>query len=273
MLNQAHRSADFRRLVYARHEIGGRTFLARDLNGPRIVEALGDLDAAEHIAVMVPGNGHNQRNYLRNADQADSLHARGELLLATMQALAPSRRLAVITWVGYHTPANLAAAWTNGPARTGAPDLARLTQLLPASAQITLVGHSYGTTVCGLALTTSTATDCIALGSPGMGVWRHTQLGGVRLWAAQGDSDWIRWSPHLRVGSIGLGRAALHPELGAIRFRCGDVTGHCNYHRPASESLLNTARIAVGAYGSVSTTVATHLPEDVGTVHSPAMAA
>jgi hypothetical protein len=116
-----------------------------------------------------------------------------------------------------------------------------------------MIGHSYGSTVCGLALAAARADDCVALGSPGMGVWRGRQLGHrARLWAAQSESDWIRFFPRVRLGTVGLGRSPLHPELGATRIGTGDITGHCAYYTPGSESLLNIARIAVGHYDAVT---------------------
>ncbi|KRC31761.1 hypothetical protein ASE15_17995 [Oerskovia sp. Root22] len=240
-------------LRYGLQEFGDRTILACDPpGGARIVEALGDVATADHIAVIVPGNGHHLGNYLTD-DGPDSPRARGELLLRTMRALDPDARVAVVVWVGYHTPSDLAAAVSNVPAQEGAPELARLTHHLPRAAHLTLVGHSYGSTVCGLALATARVDDCVALGSPGMGVWHRDELGtGVRLWAAQAETDWIRHFPHARLGPLGLGRPPLHPALGATRFATGDVTGHSGYFLEDSESLLNIARIALGHVSGVT---------------------
>lgn len=249
-------------LRYAERDVDGHQLLACDPpGGARIVEALGDLVAADHIAVLVPGNGHHQGNYFTERGPV-APRARGQLLLRTMQELAPESRAAVVVWVGYHAPPGLAAAADSGPAVSGAADLARLTHYLPRSAHITLVGHSYGSTVCGLALARANVSDCVALGSPGMGVWRRAQLGDARLWAAQAPTDWIRHFPRVRLGRIGLGRSPLHPELGATRVGTGEVTGHCGYYTEGSESLLNIARIALGRYAEVS------LPEEAPTDES-----
>lgn len=241
-------------LHYGLREVDGRHLLACDPpGGARIVEALGEVATADHIAVVVPGNGHHLGNYF-DARGPVAPRSRGQALLRTMEALAPGRRSAVVVWVGYHTPAGLTASWTNGPAYRGAGDLARLTRFLPRSAHTTLIGHSYGTAVCGLALAEARAEDCVALGSPGMGVRRRAELGGTaRLWAALAASDWIRFFPRCRVGRVGLGRTPLHPELGALRFDTGDITGHCGYYTEGSESLRNIARIALGLYDEVTT--------------------
>ncbi|WP_084652993.1 alpha/beta hydrolase [Nocardioides insulae] len=242
-----------RPLRYRLLETEGRRLLACDPpGGTRVVEALGEVALADHIAILVPGNGHHLGNYFTERGPV-APRARGELLLRTMQALAPGSRVAVVVWVGYHAPRGLAAAVSNGPARAGAADLAELTRVLPRAAHLTLIGHSYGSTVCGLALAAGRAQDCVALGSPGMGVWRRHELGtATRLWAAQADSDWIRLFPRGRFRRIGLGRAPLHPALGATRFGTGDVTGHCGYYAEHSESLRNITRIAVGRYDEVT---------------------
>ena len=240
-------------LHYGSHHVDGHAVLACDPpGGTRIVEALGDVAMADHIAVVVPGNGHHLGNYFTDRGPV-SPRARGRQVLHTMAALAPGERVAVVVWVGYRTPSGMASAFSNGYAREGADDLARLTHYLPRSAHLTLIGHSYGTAVCGLALPTARAEDCIALGSAGMGVWRSDELGtGTRMWAAQTESDWIRFFPHGRIGRLGLGRPPLHPAIGARRFGTGDITGHCGYYTAGSESLRNIARIAVGRYDAVT---------------------
>lgn len=240
-------------LRYTPRQFGDHLLLACDApGGVRVVEALGDVASADHIAVIVPGNGHHLGDYFTEQGPV-APRARGELLLRTMQALDPTARCAVVVWIGYHAPAGLAAAVSIDPARAGAGDLARLTGYLPRAAQLTLIGHSYGATVCGLSLPGARADDFVALGAPGVGVWRRDQLGRrTRLWAAQASSDWIRHFPHARLGRIGLGRSPLHPAIGATRLGTGHITGHCGYYTEGSESLRNVARIALGRYDEVT---------------------
>lgn len=244
-------------LHYELRDVDGRRLLAADPpGGPRIVEALGEVATADHIAVLVPGNGHDQQSYLHD-DGPESVRAHGERVLRTMRDLAPGSEVAVVIWVGYRTPSGLVTAASSRPARDGAADLARLTRFLPRSAHLSLVGHSYGSTVAGLALAAPDVEprvdECVALGSPGMGVRRREELGArTRLWAAQGPSDWIRFFPRATVGHLGLGRAPLHPALGATRFSAGDIVGHSEYYAEGSESLRNIARIAVGLHDDVT---------------------
>lgn len=245
-------------LRYAMQDVGGHTLLACDPpGGIRIVEAFGDVAMADHIAVVVPGNGHHLGNYFVDRGPV-SPRVRGELVQRTMASVVPGERVAVVVWVGYRTPAGMAAAFFNGPAQEGAADLARLTHYLPRSAHVTLIGHSYGSAVCGLAMPSARAEDCVALGSAGMGVWRREELETTaHLWAAQTESDWIRFFPHGRIGRLGLGRPPLHPAMRATRFGTGDITGHCGYYSEHSESLRNIARIAVGRYDEVTPPSAT----------------
>jgi hypothetical protein len=251
-------------LRYAIRDVDGHHLLARDPDGGRrVVEAIGDVALADHVAVLVPGNGHHLGNYFTETGPV-APRARGQLLLDTMRAIDPDVRSAVVVWVGYHAPDGLAAAASNRPARDGAADLARLTHHLPRAAHLTVVGHSYGSTVAGLALADSRADDLVALGSPGLGVWRGDELGTqARLWAAQAESDWIRFFPRVRLGGLGLGRSPLHPALGGTRFDTGDVTGHCGYYAPGSESLRNIARIALGRYDDVTPAGTTSVPTDL----------
>ena len=230
--------------------IGPRLLACDPPGGARVVEVFGDAATADHIAVVVPGNGHHLGNYFTSTE-AHSPRSRGQLLLRTMQAIVPESRSAVVVWLGYHSPPEWYNAITNVPAYAGAQDLANLTHYLPRAAHLSLIGHSYGSTVAGLALATARAEDYVALGSAGMGAVRRSELGtGTRLWAAYGETDRIRLVPRVRVGRLGLGRGPL--ELGATRFGTGDIQGHCGYYTEGSESLLNIARIALGRYDEVT---------------------
>ncbi len=62
-----------------------------------------------------------------------------------LRTLGPNDRVAVIVWVGYRTPwGGFLESFSRTLAELGAIDLARLTRILPRSAHVTLVGHSYG---------------------------------------------------------------------------------------------------------------------------------
>ncbi|MGC5627758.1 alpha/beta hydrolase [Georgenia sp. Z1344] len=257
LLRSIPRNADpdfpYAPLAYTPRTVEGHKLLALDPpGGPRVVEVFGDLVTADHIVVMVPGNGHHQGNYFR-ARGPLALRSRAQLMLATTAGIDPEARVAVVAWVGYRTAPDLRASFAIRYAREGAGDLARLTHYLPRSAHLTVVGHSYGTTVTGLALADARIDDVVALGSPGMGLRHRTDTGRrARIWAAQAPTDWIRHFPRVRFGPLGLGRSPLHPAFGAVRIGTGDITGHLAYYDEGSESLLNAARIALGRFAEVT---------------------
>ncbi|GHC81148.1 hypothetical protein GCM10007079_20600 [Nocardiopsis terrae] len=218
----------------------------------RIVEELGDAATADHIAVLVPGNDNYLGNYF-NQKRLTRPRVNAQTLLDTMRLVAPGERVAVVVWVGYRTPRGFREAFSRRPALEGYRDLVRLTEFLPSTARVTLVGHSYGTVVCGLALEQGRVSDCVALGSPGMGVRERAELGfGGNLWAALGPNDWIRFFPRGHVGEIGHGPSPVRRGYGARLFETGDIPGHCSYYQQGSESVRNIARIAVGRHAEVT---------------------
>ena len=161
--------------------------------------------------------------------------------------------VAVIVWVGYRTPWGFLESFSRTLAERGAIDLARLTRILPHSAHVTLVGHSYGAVVCGLALPSARVDDCVVLGSPGMGTSSREDLCFAgNLWAALGPSDWIRYFPRVKIGRLGHGPSPVRAQHGAVVFDTGAIRGHCGYFADASESLRNIARIGLGRYDEVT---------------------
>ena len=85
-------------------------------------------------------------------------------------------------------------------------------------AAVTLIGHSYGAIVVGLAAPRLPEVhDLVALGAPGMGAGRAADLGGARVWSALAAEDWIRRIPQVRLFDLGHGRRPSSPEFGARR--------------------------------------------------------
>lgn len=240
-------------LSYEEQEWNGIRLLAYDECGDgRIVEVLGDLATADHIAVLVPGNDNYLGNYF-DPNRPTRPRVNGMTVLRTMAEIAPQGRFAVVVWLGYRTPNGFVEAVSRRPAQRGAGDLARLTHMLPQSAHITFIGHSYGAVVCGLALARARVDDCVVLGSPGMGGASVAELGfSGRLWAALGAQDWIRFFPRGKWKDVGHGPSPLRPGFGAIRFATGPIPGHCSYYAEGSESVRNIARICLGRYAEVS---------------------
>ncbi|MDT0301502.1 alpha/beta hydrolase [Streptomonospora wellingtoniae] len=243
-------------LEYGDAVVEGHRILAEDPSGSgRVVEVLGDLDGAEHVAVVVPGAGQTRDNFRANPAEPGTVPlANGRALYAAMRDRASMRETAVVVWLGYLPPQghSLELAGIVG-ARRGADALVRFTrEVLPADAHVTLTCHSYGTAVCGLAAAhANVADDVVALACPGMGVTDGAAIR-ARVWTTRAPDDWIRWVPSVRAGPVGLGADPMDPGFGAVRFDPGDISGHTQYYRPGSAALAATSAIAVGERAAVA---------------------
>ncbi len=227
-------------------------FLLFDPRGTgRVAQVFGDLSSAQRIAVLVPGvdsrlvnfeTGLGGRRYRAPAVQAAALY----------RAVSPGRT-AVIAWLGYRTPHGVGRdAAREDLALAGAVALHRfLTGLIleRPRATVTLLAHSYGSVVVGLAARTlpNQVRDIAVFGSPGMGVQRAAQLRTTaRIWAGQAAPDWIRWVPGIRLGGLGHGRKPADPAFGARPFDTSGVRDHDHYLSPGTGSLTSLASIVLG---------------------------
>ncbi|GAA3722370.1 hypothetical protein GCM10022205_02460 [Spinactinospora alkalitolerans] len=244
-------------LRYSSEVVDGHHLLADDPAGSgRVVEALGDLDGADDIAVLVPGTGQNRGNFRRSDGNPGTVPlANGRALLEELRRQRPDSRAAVVVWLGYLPPQDLGPhALTSTSAREGAAELVRFDAWLPEDAHVTLVCHSYGSVVCGEAARHGgVADDVVALGSPGMGVGGAEEVR-ARVWATRADDDWIRFVPSVALGPLGYGSDPMDPDFGARVFFPGPIHGHESYYRPGSASLEAIARIALGDGGELRET-------------------
>jgi hypothetical protein len=233
----------------------GRYLLFDPRGDGRVAQVFGDLTSADRIAVLVPGAGARGANFWTGVG---GRRFRSPAVQAATLYRAAARyggRLAVIAWLGYDTPKGIDAAEAREDlARAGAVTLDRFVAGLVAvrpAATIALLGHSYGSTVIGVAAPRlpRQVTDIAVFGSPGMGVRDVTGLGtSARIWAGQSARDWIRWVPGVRVFGLGHGTKPTEPGFGARVFPTADVAGHDHYLTPGTDSLSALARIA--AYGA-----------------------
>ncbi|NGM14368.1 hypothetical protein ENC19_17695 [Verrucosispora sp. CWR15] len=146
-------------------------------------------------------------------------------------------------------------AATPAVARRGADQLGHhlrtLAGRLPAS-RITLVGHSYGALVVGLAAMDALpqVTDVVTLGGVGVGAEHADRLGPVRVWAAEAPDDWIRRVPRLRLPELGHGA---RPADAAFRARPlpAASTGHDGYLLPGGPTLAAVAEVVL--FGAIGT--------------------
>lgn len=243
-------------LAYADRMLAGRHILAYDSAGDgRVVEVLGNLATADQIAVVVPGSGHNLGNFWTSTSGA-APRRDGVNLLAEMrrQGGGSRARVAVVVWLGYDTPEALdLVAARSDRAVAGTDDLVRLTQLLSPSANVTLIGHSYGSVVVGYAARAARADNLVLIASPGVDVRSVADLHtAAKVWAARGPRDPIGLVPSIRIGGLGHGADPVSSGFGARAFETGEISGHDHYYQPGSESLANLARIALGRTEQVS---------------------
>ncbi|GAA3519729.1 alpha/beta hydrolase [Actinocatenispora rupis] len=227
-------------------------FLLFDPRGNgRVAQVFGDLTTADRIAVLVPGVDSRAENFVRGL--GGKSYRAPATQAANLYRAAHDDRLAVIAWLGYDTPRGVGvAAAREDLAATGSVALQRfltgLTVVRPG-ATIALFGHSYGSTVIGLAASRlpRQVTDIAVFGSPGMGVDRaaglHTR---ATVWAGQAERDWIGWVPAVRLFGLGHGTRPADPAFGARVFPTADVPDHDHYLAPGTDSLVHLARIATG---------------------------
>ncbi|WP_423834771.1 alpha/beta hydrolase [Streptomyces manipurensis] len=231
---------------YASLATPGRRILAFDPRGRgQVAEVFGDLERAEHVAVIVPGSDNDATAH----DAPHRAHT-GPAGMARSLRTATGGAVAVVAWTGYTTPVGVGLDAADGRlAEGGAVRLARFTTGLDAvgTPDPVLFCHSYGSVVCGLAAHDTDASDVVAFGSPGMRAGSAAALHtGARVWAARGPSDWIADVPHVRVGGLGHGTDPASAAFGARPVPAGDVRGHAGYFAPGSRSLATFAAIAKG---------------------------
>ncbi|MFF2810201.1 alpha/beta hydrolase [Streptomyces sp. NPDC058000] len=263
----AHRLGDSYREGHL-HQLraSGRQLLSFDARGDgQAVEVLGDLATADRIVVLVPGSDTtlDTFDYLgsRHASLAGGAHA----LHDEMRRLSPSS-VAVVAWYGYHAPRTMSrdVATTARAEEGGRRLIALLGGLRTANAHapVTFLCHSYGSVVCGSALSgmdtrTSAGLAGVAVfGSPGTGLRSTADLPvRVPLWAGRGTQDWIARAPHVSLSAfgttLGFGTDPTSPSFGARPFAAGN-SGHSGYLEPGSLPLRNLALICLGRGSAVS---------------------
>ncbi|MCW2643376.1 MAG: hypothetical protein JWP76_5682 [Dactylosporangium sp.] len=220
-----------------------------------VAEVVGDLATADRIAVIVPGLSNRLDNFDRGCAgrerRAPAWQARQ--LYQQVRADDATARIAVIAWLGYDPPEGIGReAAREERASVGAAALIRFVAGLGVyrpAATVTLVGHSYGSVVAGLAAPSlgRRVQDIVALGSPGMGVERVAELRTTaRVWAGSTLSDWTRDVPGIRLFGAGHGTLPFDAAFGARRLPVGNVVEHDGYFVPGSDSLGAVARIVLG---------------------------
>ncbi|WP_431770824.1 alpha/beta hydrolase [Streptomyces cucumeris] len=235
----------------------GRQILAFDPAGQgRAAEVFGDLAHAGRVSIVVPGVDTNILTFQKTGKPYSATVGMARALYRNERTDAPETRSAVIAWADYTSPAGIGMdAATGKLAAQGALRLRGLVNALPAPSRVSLMCHSYGSVVCGVAARDlpPSVTDIAVAGSPGMRADHASDLGtSARVWAMRDSGDWIEDIPHLEVGGLGHGADPYSSGFGARRLSADGADGHAGYFEPGTTSLDNLARVGVGAVQSVS---------------------
>ncbi|MET8014133.1 alpha/beta hydrolase [Streptomyces sp. NPDC005271] len=235
----------------------GRHILSFDPAGAgRAAEVFGDLAHAIRVSVVVPGVDTNVLTFQKSGRPYTATVGMARALYRNERTDAPDTKTAVIAWADYTSPAGIGMdAATGKLAAQGAVRLRALVNALPALSRVSLMCHSYGSVVCGVAARDlpPKVTDIAVAGSPGMRANRVSDFGtSARVWAMRGPGDWIRDIPHLEVGGLGHGADPVSHGFGARVLAADGAEGHAGYFEPGTTSLDNFARVGVGAVQSVS---------------------
>lgn len=219
----------------------------------RAAIAYGNPDTAHNVAVSVPGLESRVTNIDNLAGDAAQLYQ--ESYFADR-----GHQTSTIAWQGYNAPEWGSSVLTHGRADAGAPslaeDMAALHDTLKNKGKLTVVAHSYGSTMTADALqNTSMAKSVdqvILIGNPGVGTMHsvsdmHLREGQLFVGSASND----------RVTTLvdGLGNDPASDQFdGEVRFKAESVDrgkgtlfgDHSRYYQPDSESLSNMADIVTG---------------------------
>ncbi|MCU1669120.1 MAG: uncharacterized protein JWP40_2047 [Blastococcus sp.] len=236
------------RVVAARiaaEEAAGRQVQVQllDLAGDRVVVALGDLDSAGAIALLVPGIGTTPGDDLGHLLQSTSVVA------DAARAAAPAMTVATVAWLGYRTPSGLPGLATRGAARRGGVALDTALDGLVAArtvtgrppARTTVLAHSYGTVVVDEAADEPgrlAADAVVLLGSPGMSD-DAASLEAPEVYDAAAPGDPISW-----LGWFGAETWA--PSYGATELPGGTWLHHSDYYSPDWPTLAAIGEVVAG---------------------------
>ncbi|MDQ8700923.1 alpha/beta hydrolase [Streptomyces sp. LHD-70] len=236
-----------KQLYLLNHDAGG--------DGKSVI-AMGNPDTADNVGVQVPGTTNTMDDTRANL-------ARISRLQNSADDADSDATTSMVYWLGYDAPEMPGAEAANldvaGPGRAedAGPELRDFTHGLRAShegerANLTVLGHSYGSTVVGAAASEGGGLDAdniVAVGSPGMLVDEAEDLN------VDPDHVYYGLAPDDLVAGpvqgLTLGRGPTHPDFGGTQFET-DTSGHSGYWdldpdtgKP-SESLSNQGRIIAG---------------------------
>jgi hypothetical protein len=202
--------------------------------------ATGDLDAADAVAVVVPGI------FTTPGEDLDDLADDAAAISGAAAAAAPGVAVASIAWLGYRTPRALAPAATPHAAQVGGTALSAALDGLsamrgPDPARTTVVAHSYGTVVTDRAAAAPgrlRADALVLVGSPGLDR-SAAELEVEEVYEATSASDYVTWLElhGEQTWDTGFGGASLPTDA--------DM-GHNGYFDPEHPTLAAIGEVVAG---------------------------
>jgi hypothetical protein len=224
----------------------------------RVAVAVGDVDRAGHIAVVVPGFTTTVERDLVGSDRVAADLRRAAQDEASLTG--DHRDVAVVSWLGYDVPQatdtlrSSHSVVLRASAEAGAASLAPFLGGVPPDRHLTLVGHSYGSTTAGLAVARGNTgvDDLVVAGSPGVGVdaTAHLGLRAPRVHVLEARDDpvadlgWFGRDPDRLPGVDLLSTSAEELPDGDVGLAS---VGHSQYFGPGTTSQWNVAAVVAGA--------------------------
>jgi hypothetical protein len=235
----------------------GHALLDLDPASGRAAVAVGDVDHAGNVGVVVPGFTARPEDLPGRVAELDALAARAgpdTAVVAWYDYAAPQ-------WSGIADPAR--SVLGTRPATDAAGRLASFLTGVDAArpggpVHLTAIGHSYGTLTVAEALPHAPGVDdVVLLGSPGV-TPAPDRPGHVWVGEARGDAiadtGWFGADPSSASGVRGLATgpqpARTAPSGTALPATAGS-RGHVGYLRPGSTSAAGVAAVVAGRPGDV----------------------
>lgn len=234
--------------VLAAEDAAGRTAQLQllDLAGDRVAVSFGDLDAAEAVALVVPGI------YVSPGDDLAAVAGDARDLAAAARHADPGLAVAAVAWLGYRTPHTPGSVLTRGAGRRGGAALDDALDGLAAArratgadrARTTVVGHSYGTVVLDEAADRPgrlAADAVVLLGSPGMED-DAAALEAPEVYDAAAPADPISWAGW-------FGTETWAARFGSTGLPADAGTGHSGYFDPDRPTLAAMGEVVAARPG------------------------
>ncbi len=247
---------------------------------------LGDLDAADFVALHVPGatTTVDSRLYREMTWMSNLRHEAGRLVDFPGVEIEGKNRVAIVDWIGYQAPYDVATRRALGNtgmsvfvpgeaiddqyARAAAPKLVTCAEgiraIIKKSARFIASGHSYGASTTGLALMKTDAFDAAALtGCPGLFTMSMSdfKLPPKSLYVAAAPGDVVAMLGVFGGVAVQIpGAQMLNPLAWTSKYPDGGrawlrpPVGHEAYYNTGTAVLHSIAAVLVGDLQRVQTT-------------------